>query len=137
MSPADEQRLQAVYRRGNRSMLQYAREASPYTPLADRKLLAAMKRIAAEEADALEAFAAFLDGRRVPLPFPGSFPMAFTDLNFVTIRSLLPKLVAEQKADRGTLDADREAVGDTAAKAQLQLLVELHRRHLSELEAIG
>jgi hypothetical protein len=136
MSPADEQRLQTAYRREYRSLLQYARGASPYAG-SDRKMLDAVMRIAAEELEGIEQFAGFLDRSRVPLPYPGSFPIAFTDLNYVTIRSLLPKLLAEQKQDLTKLEADRDVVADREARVQFQSLVDLHHRHLVELESLA
>jgi hypothetical protein len=137
MSPADEARLQDMYRREHRSLLQYAREASPYAAGADRKVLDGVLRIATEEADALGLFARFLDAARVPLPYPGSYPVAFTDLNFVTVRSLLPKLVAEQKQDLAKLEADCDSLGDPPARTAVEKLAEIHCRHLAELEALG
>ena len=137
MSPADERRLQDAFRREGRSLLQYTREASPYATGDDRTRLDAVLRTATEEADALRAFGEALGNLRVPLPHLGSFPVAFTDLNFVSIRFLVPKLVAEQKQDLAKLEADREALADTAARTALQPLVDLHRRHLTELEALG
>lgn len=137
MSPADAERLQEVFRREYRSLLQYVREASPYAAGADRKLLDEVRRVAAEESDALAGFGDFLASHHVPAPYLGSFPMAFTDLNFVAIRFLLPKLVAEQRQDLAKLEADAAALTDPAARSAVQRLVELHRRHLTELEALG
>jgi hypothetical protein len=116
--------------------LQYVREASPYAG-ADRPLLDAVMRVAGEESAALAAFGDFLSSIRVPLPYLGSFPVAFTDLNFVAIRSLVPKLVAEQKQDLAKLEADAAALSDPAARTAVERLVEVHRRHLKELEALG
>ena len=137
MSRTDAERLQEVFRREYRSLLQYAREASPYAAGPDRKLLDEVLRVAAEESDALAGFGDFLAGRHVPAPYLGSFPMAFTDLNFVGIRFLLPKLAAEQKQDLAKLETDAAAQSDPAARTAVQRLVDLHRRHLTELEALG
>jgi hypothetical protein len=134
MSPADAARLQAAYRRESRSMLQYAREAALYAG-PDQKLLDTVMRIAIEERDAIDGFAAVLDSRRVPLPFPGSYPVAFTDLNFVAVRSLLPRLIAEQRADLAALEADAASLANGEAKAAVGSLAELHRRHLTEMES--
>ena len=132
MSPLDAQRLQEVYRREYRSLLQYIREASPYAAGPDRLLRDAVLRIAKEEATALESFGEVLESLRVSLPYLGSFPVAFTDLNFVTIRHLIPKLIAEQKRDIAKLEAEAVESGGT-----VQRLIEVHRRHLKELEALG
>lgn len=137
MTPTDAALLQGLYRKEHRSLLQYARDASPYAAGADRKVLDAVLRVAGEEADALDAFANFIDDARVPLPYSGSYPVAFTDLNFVTIRSLLPRLVVSQRADLAALESARDRLADLAARAAVQTLVDLHRRHLGELEGFG
>ena len=68
-----------------------------------------------------------------------TFPVEFTDLNFVTIRHLLPKLVAEQKKDLANLEAEdatpslRRRVG--ARIAELEEAVEERRRHADALAA--
>jgi hypothetical protein len=136
MNPADAHRLQEIYRREYRSLLQYAREASPYVARSDRPVLDAVKRITTEETTVLEAFGEFLEEQRVTHPYLGSFPMQYTDLNFVAIRYLVPKLVADQRIDLAKLEADRTATADAPAQAAIERLVEVHRRHLKELESI-
>jgi hypothetical protein len=137
MTPADERRLQETYRREYRSLLQYVREASPYANAADRPLRDAVLRIATDEGDALTRFGDVLEDSRITLPYLGSFPVAFTDLNFVTIRHLLPKLVAEQKQDIAWLESQVPACEDVTARAAIQRLVDLHKTHSKELESLG
>jgi hypothetical protein len=134
MTPADERRLQELCRREYRSLLQYARGAALYANGDDRKLLNEVMRIAAEEGDALDRFGEFLSSSRVALPYLGSFPVAFTDLNFVRVRYLLPRLIAEQKQDLAKVEADRTAIVDAAAIAELDRLIDLHRQHLKVME---
>lgn len=137
MTPAETRRLQEAYRREYRSLLQYVRGASPYASVADRAVLNGVQRIASEEGEEIEVFGTRLEDLNVPLPYLGSFPVAFTDLNFVSVRHLLPKLIAEQKRDLGLLEAEAPAYQDAAARAGVQRLVEVHRRHLQELESLG
>jgi hypothetical protein len=137
MSPDESHRMQEIYRREYRSLLQYVREASPYTSRADRSLRDSVMRIANEESSSLESFGEVLESLRVSIPYLGSFPVGFTDLNFVTIRHLLPKLVAEQKRDLVTIEAEIPACAGAIAHAAVQRLADLHRRHLIELEALG
>lgn len=134
MSPADAARLQAVYRRETCGLLQYVPGAAPYAG-PDVKALGTVNHAAAEEAAELDRLAGLLDTNRVTIPLPGSFPVGFTDLNFVSVRSLLPRLVAEQKRATGELETDRDALTDPAARDALQRLVDLHRKHLLELES--
>lgn len=134
--PAEVRLLQDAYRRECRSLLQYVREAAPYTSVADRPVRDRILHLADDESKHLEAFAERLDTHRVPVPYLGSFPVAFTDLNFVTVRHLLPKLLAEQKADLAKLEADAAACSDVVAKAAIESLIGVHRGHLKELESI-
>ena len=134
MGPADTGRLQDVFRRESRSLLQYARESAPYATGADRKILAEVQRIAEEESTALGGFAEFLNTQRVPIPYLGSFPMVFTDLNFVAIRFLVPKLVTAQRLDLASLESGVESLTDPLGQGAVRTLVDLHRRHLKELE---
>jgi hypothetical protein len=137
MSPADEARVQEVFRRESRSLLQYARDAALYAAGADRKLRDDVIRVAGEEAAAIRGFGEFLAANRVVLPYLGSYPVVFTDLNFVSVRFMLPKLVEEQKRDLAALEADAATLTDPAAQSTVLHLAELHRRHLAELESLG
>jgi hypothetical protein len=137
MSPLDERRLQDLFRRERRSLMQYALGAAPYAAGDDRKVRDDVLRIAEEELEVLDRFGEFLARSRITLPYLGSFPIAFTDLNFVHIRHLLPKLVEEEKRDLEALEADRAAVADAAAGSEIDRLIELHQRHLKKLETMG
>lgn len=136
MSPADEQRLREAYRRESRSLLQYAGQAELYAGGADRKLLDAVRRVAAEDADLLRGFADTLSRLRVTPPHLGAFPMGFTDLNFVAVRWLLPRLAADRRRAAADLTADRDAVADPAARAALAALADAAGRHRTECESL-
>lgn len=136
MSPADKERLRELYRRESRSLLQYVLGASPYAAGTDRKLLDEVTRIGNEESDTIRELHDFLASHRVTPPHLGAFPVAFMDLNFVSIRFLLPKLITEQRRDLTALEADHAETTDPAGRELVQRLVELHRRHLKELEGL-
>ncbi|MBX9582209.1 MAG: hypothetical protein K2X87_18035 [Gemmataceae bacterium] len=136
LTPADEHRLREAYRRESRSLLQYAGQAELYAGGADRKVLDAVRRVAAEDAEHLRGFADILGQMRVAPPHPGAFPVGFTDLNFVAARWLLPKLAADRRRAAADLTADRDAVADPAAKAAFEALADMARRHLAELESL-
>jgi hypothetical protein len=132
----DDRRLAEVLRREERSLLQYVRAAEPWTPPAERKQLAEVRRMADAEAAALDRLAAFLQGRRVPLPNPAAFPTAFTSLNYVALRTLLPRLVAEQSQDVAELEADHQALSE-AGRCPVAELLGLKRAHLEELRKLA
>jgi predicted phage gp36 major capsid-like protein len=133
MTPADAARLQDSYRRESASLLQYARSAAPHAAGTDRKLRDDLFRIGAEAAAALDGLGAYLDANRVALPPPGGFPAAFTDLNCVGVRHLLQKVAADRAAAAQVLDTTLSSLSDPAARAALQSLLDLARRHRDEL----
>lgn len=129
MTPADAARLQDVYRREAVSLLRYTRAAAPYAAGADRKLRADLFRAGDEAAAALADLGAVLDANRIPVPPPGAFPVVFTDLNCVAVRYLFPKVAADRAAVAAALEADLTTLTDPAARAAVQPLLDLARRH--------
>jgi hypothetical protein len=136
MTPADAVHLQNVYRRESVSLLRYARFAAPYAAGADRKRRDDLFRATDEAAAALDTLRALLDADRVPLPPTGAFPVVFTDLNCVALRYLLSKVAADRAAAVASLEADLDALADPAARAAVQPLLDLARRHRDTL-AVG
>ncbi len=136
MTPAEQRLLQELYRREFRALLQYSRDAAPYSSLADRPVRDGILRIALEEAAELDAFGEWMETLRVPRPYLGSYPVEYTDFNFITVRHLLPKLIVEQKRDVLLLETDAAACNDPLARSAILKLVDLHQRHLKELESL-
>jgi hypothetical protein len=132
----DDRRLAEVLSREGRSLLQYVRAAEPWAPPADRKLRDEVQRMADAEAEALDRLAADLQRRRVPLPGASAFPTAFTALNYVAVRALLPRLLAEQERDIRALEADQEALSENGRGPVAELLG-LKRAHLEELRKLA
>jgi hypothetical protein len=129
MTPADAARLQGIYHREAVSLLRYARSAAPHAAGADRKRRDVLFGAADEAAAALDAFGVVLDAHRVPLPPTGSFPVVFTDLNCVAVRYLLAKVVADRAAAIAALETDLAALTTPAARAAVQSLLDLARKH--------
>ena len=78
----------------------------------------------------------FLFRRHIPPSFTGSFPAAFTTINFLSLEHLLPRLVDTQRQAVADLERDAAAVTDADAKAELEKLLAVKRLHLSELEGL-
>jgi tRNA isopentenyl-2-thiomethyl-A-37 hydroxylase MiaE len=129
-----QMRLRELFRRENRSFLQYVNQASPWASAADHALVDKLGQMCAEELEALDALAVWMDAHSVSLPYLGSFPTNFTNFNFVAIRGLLKPLVAEQRKELADLEADANAVADPEAKKLLERLVGLNRKHLRDFE---
>ena len=96
-----------------------------------------LNRLADEELAALEALAHWMESKNISVPYLGAFPTRFSSFNFVDIRKLLKPLSTEQRKELANLEADAKALPDGDAKKQVEVLVELNRKHLAEMEALG
>lgn len=135
LDSAAQARIQELFRRENRSFLQYVRQASPWASHADKALLDKLNQMADEELVALEVLAQWMESRNVPLPYLGAFATTFSSFNFVDIRKLLKPLIQEQKGELAELETDSRAL-DGDARKQVETLVEMNRRHLTEMESL-
>jgi hypothetical protein len=133
----DAARLGAAIRREGRSLLQYVSEAYPWTKAAGDATPDKVRDLAREERDALAVLTKFLARRRHSVPYLGAFPMSFTTMNFVSLDYLLPRLTESAARSVAALEGDRAALTDADAKAELDRLIELKRRHLKALEALA
>jgi tRNA isopentenyl-2-thiomethyl-A-37 hydroxylase MiaE len=132
-----QKRLQELFRRENRSFLQYVNEATPWAGNGDRPLVEKVSQLAAEELESLEALAEWMDSKRISLPYLGAFPTTFTNYNFVAIRKLMKPLVTEQSKELADLEADAQALTDPEAKRMVENLVALNRKHLRDFEQMN
>jgi hypothetical protein len=137
MDAATETLLQEILRRESRSLLSYAAEAYPWTTARGGEVLDFLQRLIAEEKDAVAALGRFLVRRRIPLPYLGAYPTAFTTVNFISLDWLLPRLVEEERRSLGQLDADLDGIHDADARAAVEKLAAVKRRHLPALEAFA
>jgi hypothetical protein len=128
--------LSDLYRRELLSFLQYVRQAPPYAAAADRPKVVTLQQMADEERAALEALGEYLDRARVTMPHVGAFPTAFTNYNFVALRKILPILKDDQA--KGLAQLERDAVGlpEGLDRGEVEKLIAVKRRHLTELEAL-
>lgn len=127
-------RLQDLFRRENRSFLQYVNQAAPWVGIDDHTMMEKVSDLAAEELDALEKLAGWMDTQRIPLPYLGAFPSNFTSYNFVDIRKLMKPLVAEQRKELADLEGAAKGLTDEQARKTVEGLVELNRQHLRDFE---
>lgn len=128
--------LQDIVRRASRSMLQYVGESYPWAGDGEVQLLTQVQAVIAEEERAVEGLATFLRKRRIGIPYLGSYPENFTNLNYVSIDYLLPRLLDWQRSWVGILERDAAEITDAEAKAEVNELVATARRHLDGLEMI-
>ncbi len=136
LDPSSQARIQELFRRENRSFLQYVRQASPWTGPNDKPKLEKLNQLADEELAALESLAQWMEANKIPLPYLGAFSTHFAAFNFVDVRKLVKPLAAEQRKELAHLEADAKAL-DGDAKKQIESLVELNRKHLAEMEGLS
>jgi hypothetical protein len=135
LEQAAQRRLQELFRREGRTLLQYASEASPWVPAADRDRLVRVRELSEGEFQGLEELAAFLEQRHVAPPFLGAYPMSFTAYNFIDLRKLLPMLVEHQRQAIRDIEHDFDAL-DGEPKEAVSRYLDLKRKHLDELQAL-
>ena len=127
-------RIQELFRRENRSFLQYICESTPWSSDGDRGLLDEVRLLAAEEMTALEHLARWMDANRIPIPYLGAYPIQYTSSNFVDIRKLLQPLVLEQRKEVADLEKTAKIPMDEKARNQIEKLAALNRKHLENFE---
>lgn len=129
--------LAEIIRRESRSLLQYVREAFPWTTPEERAALAQVEKLIEEECQAAGALARLLQRRHLPAPYLGPYPMEFANVNYVTLDHLMPLLVAQERRAIGDLERDLTCLLDDEAKAQVQKVLDMKRRHLEILEKMA
>ncbi len=130
-------RLQEILRRESRSFLQYVRDSFPWTRPGEKDALAQLQTLIEEERKANAAFAKFLIRNRIPVPHLGSYPVAFTTLNFVALDHLLPMLADAERRASADLEDDLADFKDSECQQEIQKLLDLKRQHLKTLEALA
>jgi hypothetical protein len=115
----------------------YVAAAYPWAAARGHAALDVLAALTREEAEALAALARWMTRRRVELPYLGVFPTGFTTINFLALDYLLPRLRDLQREAVARLERDAHAVTDPEARAQLDGLLALKRRHLATLESLA
>jgi hypothetical protein len=126
--------LQDILRRESRSVLMYVAEAYPWTTWTQDKTLSALQQLIAEEREGITALGRFLVRQRIPLPFLSSFPSHFTTINFLALDYILPRLLEYERRAVADLERDLAGMHDPSARAEVEKLLNLKRRHLSQLD---
>jgi hypothetical protein len=132
-----ETQLQELLRRESRSFLQYVGGSFPWTASEEKPVLAQLQTLIEEERSAIVALAKFLARQRIPIPYLGSYPIAFTTLNFVSLDHLLPILVDTERQAVADLESDVANFTDSECRSEVQKLLDLKQRHLKVLEGLA
>jgi len=130
-------RLQEVLRRESRSFLQYVSDSFPWTTPEETDALAQLRKLIDEERAAIALFAKYLARQHIPLPYLGPYPVAFTNLNFVSLDHLLPLLADWERQAILDLEHDLQSFADANCRREMQKLLETKQQHLKTLEALA
>jgi hypothetical protein len=123
--------------RDGRSLLQYVGEASPYTPPGEETARHELEALAREEQTAIAKLIRFMQRQHVAPPVLGSFASGFTTINFTSLDHLLLPLKKDAELSVTTLERRLAGMPDDEARHLLQDYLDMKRRHLQSLTAIG
>jgi hypothetical protein len=137
LDAATRARLQELLRRESRSFLQYISDSFPWTTSEEKDALTQLQLLAEEERQATAGLAKFLARQRLALPYLGSYPVAFTTLNFVSLDHLLPMLIDAERRAIAELEDDLSQFTDHDCRLQVQKLLDMKQQHLKALEALA
>lgn len=129
--------LEDIVCRESRSLLQYVREAFPWTSPEERAALADIERMIDEELRGAALLVRLLQRHHLPLPYIGPYPMEFTNINYVSLDHLLPQLVARQRQAIADLERDVTCMADEAARTLVHKVLDKKRQHLEALEKLA
>ena len=133
---ANRDRLQQLFRRESRGMLQYFGESSPWVGQPDREAFAAVNVLIETEKTSWLELAKFLESSGIPLPYLGAYPTRFTAYNFSNLHKLLPVVIADHRRQLASLELDRDQLS-AYAQPVIEARIEMKRKHLTELERIA
>jgi hypothetical protein len=134
---ATQKTLTDIIRRESRSLLQYVGEMFPWTTEQRQEAVGKLRQMVQEDYAAIAALSRSLAKRRVTPPFPGAYPMSYTGLGFVALDHVAPRLLEEQRRAVATLEAEVAVMKDADARAEVDKLLAVKRRHLPLLEQIA
>jgi len=136
MNPETAQALKRIFARETTSLLQYLREAWPWTSAGEQDTVERLKQIIAEEQQAARGIADFLARRRISVE-PGRLPEEFTATNYLALDHLLPRLVANEQSAIAELEQDLGRLTEPEAQAVVRPILDLKRGHLRQLERLA
>jgi hypothetical protein len=135
--PRTQAILQGALVRESRSLLQYAGDSFPWTTAGENAALPEVRRLIDEQLQGAEELARFLTRHRVPLPYLGQYPMAFTEVNYISLDHLLSLLAEDERGGLAALEAGQTGLHDPEAHAQLARLIQRKRDRLATLEKLA
>jgi hypothetical protein len=121
---------------GSSSLLQYVSESFPWSADPAHAALDVVQSVAHEERDEVVRLTRMLQKRHLPLPVIGAYPSHFTNINFVSLDYLLPKLCSEHEKEIAEIESKLYQVGDDDIREEVQGYLDMKRRHLQTLQGL-
>jgi hypothetical protein len=129
--------LETILRRENRSLLQYIRDAFPWTPLSEQEVLKHVHCMADEQKMTVGALAQFLTRKRHTVSHLASYPSSFTTINYASLDYVMRCLLVEERKALAQLEGDRAAISDEEAGAIVDCILARKRQDLKQLEEMA
>ncbi len=118
------------------SLLQFVGEVSPWSPANAKPARDTVDRLLKQQQQHTEQLVQLLTDRRWPLEF-GIYPSEFTDLHFLSLKALLPRVIENQNAIVSELEeAVPTCVDDPEALAILNAVLAGERSITAELKSL-
>jgi hypothetical protein len=119
-----------------RSLLQFVGEVSPWSPANADAARGTVARLISQQRNHVEQLAELLDKRGCRVDY-GVYPAVYTDLHFLSLKSLLPRVIAGQQALIVELDeAAHTCVDDSEAATVLNDILAAERAGIEELKTL-
>lgn len=118
------------------SLLQFVGEVSPWSPAGAGVARDTVARLVKQQQHHVEQLVELLTERRWPVEF-GVYPAEFTDLHFLSLKALLPRVIENQNRIVAELDeAAHTCVDDVEAMSVLNAVLASERSLTDELKAL-
>ncbi|MBM4074627.1 MAG: hypothetical protein FJ267_03175 [Planctomycetes bacterium] len=119
------------------SLLQFVGEVSPWSPTGASAVRATVDRLVRRQRQDVELLANLLVNRRIPVDF-GVYPAVFTDLHFMSLKWLLPKVTESQTKILSQIDsAVKTCQGDLEAETLLHEILASQKSLTDELKTLS
>lgn len=136
MTPHEIELLQQLLRRESRSLLHYVAESYPWSKAETAQACDRVRAMAQAQAEIVARIGRWLSKQRVPVAFPGAYPMQFTTINFSALHYLIPRLIADEERCIAAADQVFLALSESDARKLLQELIVLKQKHALEMTAL-
>ncbi|MFM7056998.1 MAG: hypothetical protein ACKO2P_08760 [Planctomycetota bacterium] len=124
---ANDRLLNSVLINLSRSFLQYLSESSPWVREETAAAGRSIEQLAANQRDNVRELAEFLDAREWAVDF-GSFPTEYTDLQFLSLTSLMAGLIHSQEGQLAALAEASQTLSRAADSDAATLLNQIRSR---------